>query len=340
MKIVEQVSWGSEPSIDEEAGVVRGVKILGLVSSNGRKYRPTALEKAAPLYEGAGVNLDHIDEDKRRVSDGFGRAKNIQLRADGLYGDLEYLKTHPYAAQFVEAAKRMPEQLGLSHSVFGEVKKEGKEEFVEAIHRVRSIDVVRYPATTKGLYESEELGEGVGPRSHFRAAIKSVIDDESLSKEEAGRKIMTILKAEEKVLGKPDGGGETPTDQVTPKLESEVVDDKKIEEANIAKVIESVDKVMGRIDAFEASLKTPFDEAVQRLDVMECCIAHRVNVADVPSADMAKLREQKTRSDMDKIVESWPDAVKFVGKPAMPGESKDEFESIREEMSAVYGFKR
>ncbi|GAG47207.1 unnamed protein product, partial [marine sediment metagenome] len=199
-------SWSGADSIDEESGIVRGVKILGLESSNGRKYRKSALLDAKKLYEGMGVNLDHREDGKRRVSDGFGRTVNVEMREDGLYGDIEYLQSHPYSSQFVEAARRMPEQLGLSHSAFGEVKQDGDDTYVEAIHRVRSVDLVRYPASTKGLFESKqpldefsdepgESAEAGSPRMHFRAAIMSILNDTSLSIDEVGRKIMTILKA-------------------------------------------------------------------------------------------------------------------------------------------------
>src|SRR5690606_32058205 len=44
--------------VDRAAGVIRGVKILGTTSRNGRTYTDAALEQAAKLYEGLGVNID------------------------------------------------------------------------------------------------------------------------------------------------------------------------------------------------------------------------------------------------------------------------------------------
>lgn len=43
----------------DPAGIIKGVKILGLVSKNGRRYRPDALKAALPLYENCQVNIDH-----------------------------------------------------------------------------------------------------------------------------------------------------------------------------------------------------------------------------------------------------------------------------------------
>ena len=52
-------SQGVAIRVDAAAGVVRGVKILGLTSRNGRSYKPEALAAAIPLYEGAKVNVNH-----------------------------------------------------------------------------------------------------------------------------------------------------------------------------------------------------------------------------------------------------------------------------------------
>jgi hypothetical protein len=52
-------SRGVSMRVDREAGVIRGVKVLGLESRNGRTYLPEALAQAAQLYEDAKVNVNH-----------------------------------------------------------------------------------------------------------------------------------------------------------------------------------------------------------------------------------------------------------------------------------------
>ena len=52
-------SRGLQLGVEREAGVVRGVKILGLTSRNGRVYPAAVLEQARGLYEGAKVNVNH-----------------------------------------------------------------------------------------------------------------------------------------------------------------------------------------------------------------------------------------------------------------------------------------
>lgn len=149
----------AQSQIDTEAGVIRGVKILGRISRNGREYTDRAMEQAKKLYEGRAVNTDHPDRSQpqadRKVSERFGVLEAIVLKADGVYGDLKYLKTHPQAATIVEMAQRMPGMVGLSHNAQGSLTRKGDKWQVESLESVRSVDLVADPATNRGLFESE-----------------------------------------------------------------------------------------------------------------------------------------------------------------------------------------
>ncbi|MHB1038012.1 MAG: hypothetical protein ACYC0Y_25585 [Pirellulales bacterium] len=143
--------------VDTEAGVIRGVKVIGLKSRNGRRYSAAALAKAVGMYEGIGVNVDHTKPGSgvRGLRDRIGRLANVTQTGDGgLRGDLHYLKSHPLAGLVVEAATRMPESMGLSHDAEGRTRVENGETVVEEITRVRSVDLVSDPATTKSLFEA------------------------------------------------------------------------------------------------------------------------------------------------------------------------------------------
>ena len=52
-------SRGVSIRVDRNAGVLRGVKLIGLESKNGRRYRDSALATAVGLYESAKVNVNH-----------------------------------------------------------------------------------------------------------------------------------------------------------------------------------------------------------------------------------------------------------------------------------------
>lgn len=149
---------GSGPlEVDAEQGVIRNVRVLGLVSANGRRYLPEAVRAALALYEGVVVNCDHparpgeqIPADRR-----IGWLAGARLDPDGgVRADLHLLTTHPMTARVIEAARRRPELFGLSHNSTGRVERRDGEEVVVEILGVESVDLVADPATTHGLHES------------------------------------------------------------------------------------------------------------------------------------------------------------------------------------------
>jgi hypothetical protein len=160
-------SRGVPVRVDRAAGVIRGVKILGLKSRNNRAYLPAALREAAALYENAKVNVNHPKGHPaapRDYQDRLGQIRGVELRADeGLFGDLHFNPKHALAEQLVWDAEHAPENVGFSHNVEARTSRRGDEVVVEAITRVQSVDLVADPATTRGLFESLSGGdESVG----------------------------------------------------------------------------------------------------------------------------------------------------------------------------------
>ncbi|MCO6045757.1 hypothetical protein NG895_17810 [Aeoliella sp. ICT_H6.2] len=150
-------STGQSIRVDAERGVLRGVKLLGLASKNGRTYREAALASAIPLYEGAKVNVNHPKGSPiapRDYQDRLGVVREVKHRpGEGLFGDLHFNPKHALAEQLAWDAQHAPEQVGLSHNVLARTKREGDTTVVEAITRVESVDLVADPATTRGLFE-------------------------------------------------------------------------------------------------------------------------------------------------------------------------------------------
>jgi hypothetical protein len=155
-----EITFSDTHTVDREAGVIRGVKVLGRESRNGREYSDRALHEAARHYEGIGVNLNHPDRRdthlERPVEAGFGWLEEVEVKCDGVYADLHYLRSHGQAAVLVEAAERNPRRFGLSHNAEGKVARRDGRTIVESIENVRSVDVVQNPATNNGLFESED----------------------------------------------------------------------------------------------------------------------------------------------------------------------------------------
>lgn len=153
----ESVFCEAKPVIAD--GVIRGVKILGEHSVNGRRYGKAVREKARAKYEGARVNVDHPQKGaspERSFRDWVGVIENVQVRADGSYGDLRLRQEHSDYKSIVEAAEKFWKDFGLSHVADCESKRIGDTDEITDIVEVFSVDIVTDPATTKGLTESRD----------------------------------------------------------------------------------------------------------------------------------------------------------------------------------------
>lgn len=151
-------SRGVEMRVDRHRGVIRGVKILGTESRNGRTYLPEALREAARLYEGAKVNVNHPRGNPaaaRDYQDRMGVLRSVEVRPEaGLFADFHFNPKHALAEQLIWDAEHMPENVGFSHNVQARTARRGDRVVVEAITKVQSVDLVADPATTRGLFES------------------------------------------------------------------------------------------------------------------------------------------------------------------------------------------
>lgn len=166
-------------------GVIRGVKIVGTQSKNGRVYPQQVLFDAIPLYEAAGVYVWHPDvaekkRNSRRHDDYFGHLLNVHERFDGkiglgLFGDLHVRQSHPMAQMIVESDGR---RFGLSHNIVCEMNDEETE--VLKILGVNSVDLVDDPATTTNLFEeTDDMAE--------LAELKQMLEEQ--------RKVLDEMKA-------------------------------------------------------------------------------------------------------------------------------------------------
>lgn len=155
----EFCDWrGASPRVDRAAGAIRGVKILGLASRNGRRYAESGLAAAVPLYENAKVNVNHPHGQPgapRDYQDRIGAVRDVQLRpGEGLFADFHYNPHHPLVEQLLWDAEHAPENVGFSHHVEARTQRGSGAVVVEEILRVLSVDLVADPATTHGLFEN------------------------------------------------------------------------------------------------------------------------------------------------------------------------------------------
>ncbi|NOY41884.1 MAG: hypothetical protein GXP26_08620 [Planctomycetes bacterium] len=150
-------SRGVTVRVDREQGVLRGVKLIGLESRNGRRYRESTLDQATSLYEEAKVNVNHPKDgplSPRDYQDRLGVIRGVELRSgEGLFGDLHFNPKHLLAEQLVWDAEHNPRNVGFSHNVLARLSRESEVAIVEEITRVLSVDLVADPATTRGIFE-------------------------------------------------------------------------------------------------------------------------------------------------------------------------------------------
>lgn len=202
----EYVDSGSQRlRVDRDAGVIRGVKLLGLASRNGRRYRENALVEAVALYEGAKVNINHPKGHPlapRDYQDRLGMVRGVQFRpGEGLFGDLHFNPRHALSEQLVWDAEHAPQNVGMSHNVLARTKQNGNETVVEAITKVQSIDLVADPATTNGLYEqADTCAASVAPASDGAADESGDFTLESITLEALRRQRPELICEIEKPL--------------------------------------------------------------------------------------------------------------------------------------------
>lgn len=185
-KLLETVYLEAAPGVDAEAGVLRGVKLLGMESRNNRRYKREAMQKAASLYEGVKIYVDHptpgeIGND-RRIKDWAGVITAARFESNGIYGDIKLRKESEHFRGIVEAATEFPKSIGFSHVADGDSGYEGKTEIVESITKVFSVDLVADPATTLGFFESARP-----------ATVKSLV--ESLPDGPARKRLVEMMGA-------------------------------------------------------------------------------------------------------------------------------------------------
>lgn len=166
-------------TVDRGRGIIHGVKILGLVSENGRRYLPAAVKAATRLYEGIKVNIDHPDNpgDTRSATDRIGKLVNVHyVEGKGLFGDFEVNAGHPFAEQLFYAAEHMPDIYGMSHNAQGDGEDVDGVFVVNKIVEVRSVDLVADPATTKALNESKKASTSESSDSPSKKLLQKAVE--------------------------------------------------------------------------------------------------------------------------------------------------------------------
>jgi hypothetical protein len=131
--------------------------LVGPKSANNRVYDPEVLRKAVAdgLYDGVPIFLDHEEKIQTLV----GRVIKAYWDEDKscVRGDIEIYDS-PYSSIIDVIINVFGGEFGFSHVVEADVDedKESGKEHVKWISKVKSVDLVTDPATTKGINEVQE----------------------------------------------------------------------------------------------------------------------------------------------------------------------------------------
>lgn len=303
-----------KPRVDREKGIIHNVKILGRFSKNGGEYLPSTVKSAVSMYEGAKSNADHPDRDRpgadRLVSSRLGKFVNVRESGGELYGDYHLLKSHPMANTVMEAAENptLSDCFGFSHNArVLEINNGGKLQYTK-ITRVRSVDLVADPGTTKSLFESYKEQPIMEPIDKYLADSKAVLESE-LTAEEKSSKLKTL------------------TNNFLGVKEVAVTESRKEDLEELAKVKSELDKTSRKLKAREVleSANIPADSAkvtaLAALDNEEDRQAllktwptaqtksegakPRSVPANVLESEKEKLESEKSQEELAKKAEKW-----------------------------------
>lgn len=290
--------------------VIRDVKILGATSKNGRRYTAKAVKQAAEQYEGAAVCIDHPPVERIAQPRGFrerwGTIKNVQHSAVEARGDLHYNPDHADTPGILYAL-RSSMGGGLSHN-FRYLGSRGDDgmETVEEVTKVRTVDLVLSPATTRDMFESE------GEDPSLRDRLTLLVNDAELTDETLRASLAELLATSPAV---PDAAeptsdaGDVPADVTTPQ--------------DAGPASGAVEQITALIGELRTELTGPLTSLTQRLDAIEqhsqlegFCASRGGSYAALTAERQTMLRDA-TEGERETLWDSWAPAARGAARPAI-----------------------
>jgi hypothetical protein len=216
-------------------GIVENVKILGWKSKNRRRYLPEGIDPA--LYDRKPCNLNHPPIQNPRDQAEVNRAVSASRDATGVFGETRdpykndegvfakqfwFNVDHPYAKTFSRFVLEAPHLVGFSPAHFGNSYHDGREDVVELVDEVRSVDLVGSSATTRGLLEAEDCAYMEDDEDTEGQSVEDTPIDDALSDELAGDDLGDELAEEDASADTAEdgeyAGGEGSSIDITPEM--------------------------------------------------------------------------------------------------------------------------
>lgn len=218
---------GQRLTVDEAAGIIYRVKVLGRFSrnnhglveaENGTDYLP-CMKQALRDYEERKVKCNHpanrAEPGKERpIEDTLGVLRNCVLESDehgelAIWADLHCLTAHPMYLRVIEDVKKGLGVYGLSHNAAAKRERfdtGARRLVIEELALVRSVDLVDKPATNRNLWESE--------RTHMNTTLRELLESRRPKWSKARRLWANVLLEDDLApaidapVAAPDGGDE------------------------------------------------------------------------------------------------------------------------------------
>lgn len=287
-------SRGLNLSVDAESGVIRGVKLLGYESANGRVYPKETVARAVNLYEGAKVNVDHPSQRPdapRNYGDRIGVIRNVRVEQGdgGLRGDFHANPKHQLFEQLSWDAQHAPQSVGFSHNIQGRTSRRDGKTVVEEITRVQSVDLVADPATTRGLFE--DTGDHPSEKEEDDVTVKELT---SAVLEVENPRLVEEIRV--KALTEHANSQEARAKEVRlSELEKEN-DDFKFA-AKVREQEEDIDKLLAEAKLPEAAITPVFRNSLLEAkddDAVKALIEDRAALAKLTAGNKPRSKEQTT----------------------------------------------
>ena len=151
-----------EAKFDAENVRINNVVLLGRDEGNNRIYTEDCRAKAVALYEGVQAFVDHPTTEEfkvgyRSVRNLAGEFRNSRLDESGRVRADFFGLPNENGKLFLTIAESGITKAGMSHNANGKWRQEGNKQIVEQLTGVFSVDLVANPATTKGMFESQQI---------------------------------------------------------------------------------------------------------------------------------------------------------------------------------------
>ncbi len=269
--------------VDREAGVLRGVKLLGYESKNDEGRR-RYVKPQASLYENRPVNVNHPGWEDVKVQDRWGviMPGTVAVEDDGVFGDIEFNPHKPSTEEILWWAEKHPDQLGMSHVAFGESEVINDMIWL-TVTEVESVDLVARPATTEGFFEAKEQESQMNYEDLYKESQRKL--EAETARADTAEKALTV--AEQSLA----------TEQADrAKSESDAKRRTMLTEADLGKVKPAFAKAVLACESDE--------DAAALIDSVKTSVTEAAETDAQPRSEGAPAGESDTPKDLKEIRES------------------------------------